>query len=459
MKVETLEDVVKQALELVLPTDEERRIAREAEEELRKRLDKVVKPPLEYRFLGSYARDTWLKDSLELDVFILFPEETPKEELEAKGLEIGKAVVDEYELRYAAHPYVHGKVRGVEVDVVPCYKLKSPEKIKSAVDRTPFHHEWLKNRVKGKENDVRLLKSFLKSAGIYGAEYKVRGFSGYLCELLVIFYGSFLDVVKNAVRWTRSTVIDIKRGKVYRKKGLESLFVVDPVDEKRNVAANLSVDNLAKFVQKCREFLESPSTDFFVHKEFEPPNLEVLISELEKRAIYAVEFERPDIVEDNLYPQLERACKKVHEFLQRSDFMPVRFAFYAGKKCYLLFEVGVKELSPICRHMGPPFEEGEHVKRFLRKKRKYRPFIDGGRYWVYGERKHTNAYKAIESFVRKEHASMGKNVGEVLSKGFKVLEGVELVGFEDPAFLASFLTVGGRNGNKKGRSGNRRRTK
>jgi len=221
-----IEELIKDVLPEIVPSEDERAKAKKAELELRKRLDEILKnyPQLEYRFLGSYARDTWLKGNLEIDVFILFPEGTPKDELERIGLEIGKAVVDEYELRYAAHPYVHGIVEGVEVDIVPCYKLKSAEKIKSAVDRTPFHHEWLKDRIKGKENDVRLLKKFLKVAGIYGAEYKVKGFSGYLCELLVVFYGSFIDVIKNATKWTRNTVIDIPAGKVYRKKG--SGFVV-----------------------------------------------------------------------------------------------------------------------------------------------------------------------------------------------------------------------------------------
>ena len=101
-------------------------------------------------------------------------------------------MLDSYEIRYAEHPYVHGIVKGVEVDVVPCYRLKDASRIKSAVDRTPFHHEWLKDRIKGKENEVRLLKGFLKANGLYGAEYKVRGFSGYLCELLIMFYGSFV---------------------------------------------------------------------------------------------------------------------------------------------------------------------------------------------------------------------------------------------------------------------------
>ncbi len=446
--MEEIQRVLDEVLPLVVPSEEEIREAKEAEKELRKRLDEKLKsyPKLEYRFLGSYARNTWLKGNLEIDVFILFPEDTPKEELERMGLEIGMAVVDEFELRYAAHPYVHGKVRGVEVDIVPCYKLKSAEKIKSAVDRTPFHHDWLKDKVKGKENDVRLLKKFLKVAGIYGAEYRVRGFSGYLCELLVVFYGSFLDVVRNARSWTRNTVIDVPAGKVYRKREIR-FFVVDPVDPKRNVAANLSLDNLAKFVLLCRDFLRNPSKDFFVERKPKLPSDEEIAKEIEKRGtgLCVVVFERPDIVEDNLYPQLEKACRRIHEFLRRENFIPLRSGFFAdGKNCYLVFETQVRELSKIRRHEGPPFEEEEHVERFLRKERKYKPFIEGGKLWVYVERKFRRVDEAIADLIRREWRSLGKNVGEKVKEGFEIRMGKDVLkvgGEEFKRFLAEFLCL------------------
>ncbi len=421
-----IEEIIKSALDLVVPSEEEVERAKRAEEELKRRLENVLVnyPNLEYRFLGSYARNTWLKGNLEIDIFILFPEETPIEDLERIGLEIGKTVVDEYELRYAAHPYVHGRVLGVEVDVVPCYKLRSPEKIKSAVDRTPFHHDWLKDRIKGKENDVRLLKQFLKANGIYGAEYKFRGFSGYLCELLVVFYGSFLDVVRNAVRWTRDTVIDIPNGRVYRKKGLR-FFVVDPVDPKRNVAANLSLDNLAKFVQICRDFLKDPSIDYFTFKDVIASD-DSLRRELSERVVNVVVFEKPDIVEDNLYPQLEKACKVIANNMR--EFQPIRYGFTADERCYIIFEFGVKELSKFRRHMGPIFEDEKNVGRFLR--RNDRVFIEDGRFWAFKERKFTKPSEAIKHVIKQNWQGMGKNVGESLRAGFDVYEGIEILKIE-----------------------------
>ncbi len=432
-----MKDILLRVLPHIVPDEEEVKRAREAEEEIRRRLEKF---DVEYKFVGSYARNTWLKGNLEIDVFLLFPEDLPREELEKRGLEIGKTILDSYEIRYAEHPYVHGKVKGVEVDVVPCYKVKDPSNIKSAVDRTPFHHEWLKDRIKGKENDVRLLKRFLKVHGIYGAEYKVRGFSGYLCELLIVFYGSFENLVREATKWTRRTVIDVKNHEIRRG---DRFFVVDPVDEKRNVAANLSLDNLAKFVHLCREFVENPSEDFFFEREFEIPRDEELFMELEKRgtAIFAVEFNKPDIVEDNLYPQLERATKKITEFLERENFMPLRTGFFVASKCYLIFECQVKELSRIRRRMGPPFEEEKHVKRFLKDKL-YKPFLEGGRWWVYDERKFTRPEEAVKSYIEKNWQALGKNVGEEIRKWFKIINGKDLVKVDEiKKNLVEFLCI------------------
>lgn len=424
----SVNEILKKALEIVIPSEEERRKAKKAEEELKRRLNNLLEKfnYIEYKFLGSYARDTWLKNNLEIDLFLLFPESVNEKEMEEIAIEIGKTIVDEYELRYAAHPYVHGKVLGVEVDVVPCYKLKRLEKIKSAVDRTPFHHEWLKDRIKGKENEVRLLKQFLKAGNLYGAEYKVRGFSGYLCELLIVFYGSFYELINNARKWSRKTVIDVSKGEVRKGK---QFFVVDPVDPKRNVAANLSLDNLARFIERCRNFIEEPKIEFFVKTKVELPENDAIATEIESRntAICIVEFEKPEIVEDNLYPQLERACKKIHEFLSRQKFMPLRSDYYANEKCYLMFECEIKEISRIEKRIGPPFEEENHVKTFLEKNKEYRHFIENGRYCVYVKRKHWKVEDAITDYINKNWKSLGKNVGEEIAKGFRLFTGKNIL--------------------------------
>ncbi|MEM4524410.1 MAG: CCA tRNA nucleotidyltransferase [Archaeoglobaceae archaeon] len=436
MSSQGIKDVLDEALKIATPDEEEIEKAKRADRILRERLESLK---LEFVFVGSYARNTWLKGNLEIDVFIFFPKEKTKEMLEVEIIEIGRKVLDEMELRYAEHPYVHGKVFGVEVDLVPCYKVESAEKIISAVDRTPFHHEWLKDRIKGKEGEVRLLKLFLKANNLYGAEYRVKGFSGYLCELLIVFYNSFLECIKNATNWTRKTVIDVKNGTIREGK---NFFVVDPVDEKRNVAANLSIENLAKFVHLSREFLKKPSIEFFIPKKrkIEPEKV-LKAMKLRGTEILCIEFEKPNIVEDNLYPQLERAGRKLFEALKREGFSPLRFGFFVKEKCYLVLECEVRELSKITKKIGPIFEDKENVEKFLKKERPFKPFIEDGRWWAFEFRKHTRPEDVIADYVRKNYQALGKNVGLKLAEGFKILKCEEITSSGLIEEISEFLGV------------------
>ncbi len=72
----------------------------------------------------------------------------------------------------------------------PCGKWKS------AADRSPFHTLYVANSLDNyKKNQVRLLKKFLRSLNVYGAEISRKGFSGYVSEILIIKFGSFLSTL------------------------------------------------------------------------------------------------------------------------------------------------------------------------------------------------------------------------------------------------------------------------
>ena len=53
--------------------------------------------------VGSTARNTWVSGEADIDIFIMFPEATSNQDLEAKGLALAKSVCDRYEERYASH--------------------------------------------------------------------------------------------------------------------------------------------------------------------------------------------------------------------------------------------------------------------------------------------------------------------------------------------------------------------
>jgi len=176
--------------------------------------EKAKKYKAKAMLVGSITRDTWLPDKKEFDIFILFPPNLKDEKMEELGLEIGKSVISalkgKHTIEYAEHPYVSGLVDGIDIDIVPCFEVECTEKMKSAVDRTPFHVRYIEKNLSLKLSDeVRLLKQFLKVNELYGADAKTLGFSGYVNELLIIKYRSFLNVLKAISDWNPGEVIDI----------------------------------------------------------------------------------------------------------------------------------------------------------------------------------------------------------------------------------------------------------
>jgi tRNA nucleotidyltransferase (CCA-adding enzyme) len=198
----TLEEVIAEVLQKIVPTEEERAFVRSLMDELQEVAGEIAKElGLDIRpyFVGSTAKDTYLAGDHDFDLFLAFPLDVPLEELREKGLELGTAIaekLDSYEIAYAEHQYVRARYRGVKVDLVPCYDVKSWKDVRTAVDRSILHTKWVNENLRGRNNEVRLLKRFLKGINAYGSEIYVRGFSGYLAEILVIKYGSFLDVLK-----------------------------------------------------------------------------------------------------------------------------------------------------------------------------------------------------------------------------------------------------------------------
>ena len=130
------------------------------------------------KLVGSVSKKTSLVNKADIDIFIAFPLEYDEEKLKEYGLHLGKYCIDEVngkcEKKYASHPYITGHIDGYEVDFVPCYKIKDASELKSAVDRTILHTNYVQKHLTDEEADeVLLLKKFMTSVNTYGANYKV----------------------------------------------------------------------------------------------------------------------------------------------------------------------------------------------------------------------------------------------------------------------------------------------
>lgn len=211
--------------------------------------------------VGSVAKNTALKGKSDIDIFIAFPLDTDKLYLKETGLDLAHKCCREFksvpEHHFASHPYVTADIEGYEVDIVPCYAIEDGSQLKSAVDRTILHTRFVKsNLVEGQEDEVLLLKRFMAMTGTYGSEFKVGGFAGYLCELLIIHYGTFENTLKSAINWQYGHVIDLENYGTSRLFN-DPLIVIDPTDMNRNVGAALRINKLSEFIQSARNYIFS----------------------------------------------------------------------------------------------------------------------------------------------------------------------------------------------------------
>jgi tRNA nucleotidyltransferase (CCA-adding enzyme) len=427
----------------VTPGDSERDTLDATTERLVSRAREVIADlPVEADVLqvGSTARDTWLAGDRDIDLFVRFPATLDREKLESYGLQIGHEVLPDGREEYAEHPYVVGELDGFDVDLVPCYDVEGATAIQSAVDRTPFHTEYVEDRLTpALASDVRVCKQFFTGIGVYGSDLRTRGFSGFLTELLVLEYGGFRPLIEAAADWHPPVEFDPENHG--QETFADPLVVIDPTDPERNVAAVLSAENVARLQHFARELLADPRESLFVDAQPDPLDAERIRSEFERRDTtpVAIRFPAPDIVDDQLWPQLERSRKGIREELDRLGFDVFRTDAFAGEEAVLLFELAVAERPAVERHDGPPVHVREHAERFYDAYDggdAYGPFIDGDRYVVERERTFTSAAGFLDSDSLFDVA-LGAHVESALDAGYDLLVGDELGALAD-AFGAEF---------------------
>ncbi len=377
----SFEEICWEVLKRVKPSESEQKKVQALANSLTKKTQQATKKrgiEAEVRVEGSVAKDTWLRDCPEIDVFMGVDASVPRQDFGTVLLDAAKEATKDYLQieRYAEHPYIEAVTDdGVYLNVVPCYKVKQGNWI-SATDRTPFHTDYVKAHLAEKmSQEVRLLKRFMKGINVYGAEIKVGGFSGYLCELLVLNFGSFLEVLRAATDWKEKTAIDYEKHytqtKTLKEKFVEPLIVVDPVDKERNVAAAVRKEKLDEFICASREFLKKPDMKFFY-----PPKPKALtVKDLDKKIIERgsslvfIKFEAKTTVPDVLWGQLYKSKKALRKIIIQHDFAVLRDCVWSEEKSLnvFVFELENRLIPNMKTQLGPPLNKKMASEKFLRK--------------------------------------------------------------------------------------------
>jgi tRNA nucleotidyltransferase (CCA-adding enzyme) len=381
--------------------------------------------------VGSVAKKTFLKGKSDIDIFISFPLSTDTNTLKEKGLEIAYKINDafngECDEHYASHPYLTCEIDGYEIDFVPCYRINDARDMKSAVDRTILHTQYIKSHIKEEQVDeILLLKRFMDCVGVYGSEFKVGGFAGYLCEILILEYGTFENLIDNVCNWEYGTIIDLEN---YGTSELfnDPLIAIDPTDKNRNVGAALRSDKMEEFIYACRNFKESENKiEFFYPLKKDKITEETILNSFNKIGgkTYIIDFNIPEIPVDTLHPQLKKTEESLSEKLEEEDFKVFKSGYWTNEKNkgVLIFNMDVYKLNNIKIHYGPKIWVKQACDNF--KKANGSNCYCLNEYLVVDkERKFKTAPEFIEHIFKKENISrikIGKNLKESALRSFKI---------------------------------------
>jgi tRNA nucleotidyltransferase (CCA-adding enzyme) len=275
---------------------------------------------------GSYEKGTDLPSSgSDMDLFVVFNTDVSQEERDKFGLEIGRKVLtkdfvesqgwdfDYNEEVTATSKYVQAFFKDgeqdVEVQIVPTRHLTleqikekklNGEDIDIGMERTPHQTEYMKEALKGKEGEVRVLKKFMKEAGLYGSSLKQMGFSGYSAETLIDNFGTFEDVIDFFSELKEGDIVDKQGGGKRNKQNAFS--IIDPIDPNRDLVSAFSTLKIGKTINVAKKFKETGEIPESKYKEMDSATLS---------------FETDETNEDKLIGQVRKLAKSYQKQLKK----------------------------------------------------------------------------------------------------------------------------------------------
>ncbi len=403
-------------------------VIKKLKEQVRKEIKKT-KLPITIELVGSIAKDTYIRTSVDIDLFLVFPSTVSREIMQEKALTIGRTILEQQEECFAEHPYVRGVFRNYKTELVPCYKIEFAAQKLSSVDRTPLHTKYVKKYLNvAQKKEVRLFKQFLKGIDCYGAEAEIEGFSGYLCEIMIIKYKTFQQLVENVQYWRYGEILALNEGLFPRFE--TPLTFIDPVDSERNVASALSNEKFELFITACKEYAKKPCFTFFFPSAIKPWSLEKIKRAIGTNVFVGVKLSKPEIIAENLYPQIRKAVRSIRELCEQYEFSILNATFSIEKtEIYIVLHPKTLLLSKTVLHAGPPVVLKKNADEFIQKwfdnpKTIKKPFEKNKRLYVEIRREYINIQDLLEDRIKQ--LSLGKHIDLIIRKGFRVINHNEL---------------------------------
>ncbi|MFH1210869.1 MAG: CCA tRNA nucleotidyltransferase [archaeon] len=351
---------------------------------------------------GSGAKGTWMKGTHDVDIYVKFDlkKYRDKDISSILGKELKKKFTKVSTL-HGSRDYFQIRKSGFTFEIVPILDIKKSSEAVNITDISPLHTLWVR-KYPQLADDIRLAKAFCRAQSCYGAESYIRGFSGYVIEILVINYGSFMNFIRAVSKWRPEEYVDVMEHGVplNKAKTLSPLILIDPVQPDRNAAAALGREKYYKLIESARAFLKSPSEDFFVRKEF---SIDDLKAKAKGRALVVFEVVPVRGKDDVVGAKLLKAFNYIRGALVKEGFTVHDSLWNWDGSAFFCFIVNPDLLPPFKIHCGPRASQPDHSKRFVEKNRKYEVFESRGRLCAKIPRKLRDAKSFSSSLVKDEN--------------------------------------------------------
>ena len=348
-------EVVKAILENVSPTQESKKKLNKIQLDI---LKKIKVPGAKSTIGGSGAKNTWLGETHDIDIYVKFNYAKYKN----KSGELSEILYKHLKKSFPRPLRIHGSRdyfqinhKGYTVEIVPTLAITKPEQSKNITDFSFFHVKYVTSKIKKKPtlaNEIRVAKKFAKANRFYGAESHIGGLSGYVLEILISHYGSFLNFTKAVAKWKSTTIIGDKKKaeRLTWSKKLSPLIIIDPVQPDRNAAAALSKEQYQSIIQYSKSFLKRPSESQFELKPID-------INRMQKKGILTMITAKPITAKRDI---AGAKAKKAFEFIVRNlQQFEIKDSFFNYDDSTAEFYIVTKKdkLPKEYKHKGPPLTE------------------------------------------------------------------------------------------------------
>ncbi|MDD5254317.1 MAG: CCA tRNA nucleotidyltransferase [Candidatus Nanoarchaeia archaeon] len=350
---------------------------------------------------GSWAKNTHLTGNHDIDIYVKFNLKKYQQKDISKILEKELKKHFKIEKLHGSRDYFQIKKEHYTVEIIPILEISKVSEAKNITDISPLHVKFVNKNKKYCDN-IRLAKRFAKISKVYGAESYIKGFSGYVLEILTIHYKSFNNLIKAISRWKDTTEIGNKTliKELNKAKKESPLILIDPTDPSRNAAAALSKEKYDLFIKACNSYLKNPSEKFFKEQIFDINDIRRKNKTNKIIILNIIPLKKKtDVAGAKMLKAFQHIIKKLEE----NDFRIKHEGWVWNKDATFYFIFDKKSLSKTKKHYGPKIKMEKACEEFRESWNKNKILKEKGNLYVIIKRKYRIPEELIKNLIKDKY--------------------------------------------------------